>query len=137
MQIKQKITVISLISLFLLSNYFVFQYALKLSNKRTGVSRGSLNIAMLLSLDQNKTKPIKYVLASSIYDKIITASLNRLDDYDDIEYFSFMCEDWDNNLTNVVIKNLRLDQNSSAKPQQYELYLEGVKNLDELCRGSD
>jgi hypothetical protein len=134
MRIKQTIIVISFISLFLLSNYMVFQYTLKLSNKRIGESRGSLNMTMLLSLDQNITKPVKYVLASSIYDDIVTASLKRLDDYDDIEYFSFMCEQWDNNLTDIVMKNLRLYKDASAKPRQYELYLEGVKNLNKLCR---
>ncbi len=134
MRIKQTIIVISLLSLFLVSNYMVFQYTLKLSNKRIGVSRGSLNITMLLSLDQNKTDPVKYVLASFIYDNIVTASLKRLDDYDDIEYFSFMCKQWDDNLTDVVMKNLRLYKDAPVKPRQYELYLEGVKNLDKLCR---
>ncbi len=38
-----------------------------------------------------------------------------------------MCQDWDNKLKEIVIKNLQYDQNISVKPHQYELYLEGSK----------
>jgi hypothetical protein len=129
----KKISIIVLsINLLLFSNYLVFQYATELAAKRLIASSGSLDIAFLLSLEKNE-QPVKYVLATNIYYNIVNASLKRVDEYNDIEYFSFMCEEWDNNLTDIVIKNKNYDQNISYKPPYYELYLEGVENLDDLC----
>lgn len=133
MKIKRINIVVLLISLFLLSNYLVFQYAVKLTNQRIRASRGSLEITALLSLEKNKIQPVKYILATNIYYNIVNASLKRVDEYNDIEYFSFMCEQWDNNLTDIVIKNKNYDHNISYEPPYYELYLEGVENLDDLC----
>jgi len=98
MQAKQAIIVISLIGLFLLSSYMVFQYALKLSNQQLSAKAGKLAVSSLLFLDQNKTQPIKFLLATNIYYNIVGASLKQRNDVDDIEYFSFLCAHWDDDL---------------------------------------
>lgn len=134
MQISKKVIItISVIGVLLLSNYMIFQYVLKQYYQHLNAKQGKIAVYSLLFLDQNKTQPVKYLLASGIYYNIVGASLKQNDGIDDIEYYSFLCDHWGDDLKNVILKSKKADHMNSTNPRNYELFLEGAENLDQLC----
>ena len=78
------------------------------------------------------------MFAIDTYANIVNASLQQ--DHipiegrvDDLEYYYFLCEHWNDNLSSIVLESLDREGNNSYKLYKYELFLKGSANLDQLC----
>jgi len=139
MQMVKKLFIpLVIVATLLMSNYMTYKYTKKYSNKQSNKFVSKMAVTALLNLDQNRTQLTKFMFAVDTYANIVNASLqqNHLPKewrVDDLQYYYFLCEHWNDNLSSIVLESLNQEDNSSNRPYQYELFLKGSANLDQLC----